>query len=312
VAERWLDGVTSDFLWGAVQAELGVLLAQAGDFREGIGLIRAGSDRFFALACEDALRSRPDPSPIADQEQVGPQPRGTHRDALLATACQSKYEAAAWGLRTRSAMRTDAVAELRAIQDTDGAPEGSEAWFDAGFELIAAEACPVTRASNVVRAEQLLRQLGEADLPAAARDRLEGHARQVLGHALHFGNNRFLHTRARNEFQAAVPLFEAGGDWSNVAQTLDALGRVCSQLGDHAAAEAAHARGMRLKQHLKDFLGLGASFNGLAGSRMRSGRAPAAVPFLDANLELIEHTPEKSLGLVLQNLGQKASACMAE
>ena len=148
----------------------------------------------------------------------------------------------------------------------------------------------IKHTANVLKTEQLLRLAGE-HLPADACGRLTAHAHQVLGAALRFGNNRFLHTRSRAEFEAAVSLYEAARDWPGVAQTLDALGRICSQLGDHAAAAAALRRSMGLKQHLKDLWGLGASFNGLADSLMRRGRPLEAVPLFDANLALLRLNP---------------------
>ena len=268
VAERWASGGTSERLRCQIQARLGGLVAQVGDVREGMELLRAASGRLFDLA------------------EAGPD-----QDALLAEAWWWKYEAVAWGLRTGAVRRPEAVVELQGIQDQQAGP-GGEAWFHAGLELLAAAAGPDKHTANVLKAEQLLRLAGE-HLPADACGRLTAHAHQVLGAALRFGNNRFLHTRSRAEFEAAVSLYEAARDWPGVAQTLDALGRICSQLGDHAAAAAALRRSMGLKQHLKDLWGLGASFNGLADSLMRRGRPLEAVPLFDANLALLRLNPAR-------------------
>jgi len=268
-----------------VRARLGGLAALVGDVREGMELLRDASNRLFDLAAD-----APD------------------CDALLAEAWWWKYEAVAWGLRTGAVRRPEAVVELKGIQDQQAGP-GGEAWFHAGLELLAAAAGPDKHTANVLKTEQLLR-LAREHLPADACGRLTAHAHQVLGAALRFGNNRFLHTRSREEFEAALPLHEAARDWPGAAQTLDALGRICSQLGDHAAADAALRRSMELKQHLKDLWGLGASFNGLADSLMRRGRPLEAVPLFDANLALLRLNPGASRNLILRNLGQKAEAYM--
>jgi hypothetical protein len=285
VAERWMDGGTCKRLRCGVLGELGSLVAQAGDVRDGTQLIRNGSECLFAFA---------DQAP--------------ERDEVLRAAWQLKYQAAEWGLRSHATRRA-AVAELKAIHDTREAPDGSEAWFNAGFELIAGEARPSSQAADVLKAQQLLRQLDRTK-PAAA-DRLRAHGHRVLGYTLAFGNNSFLHTRSRDEFQAAADLFRAGRDWSNLAQTLDALGRIRAQLGEHAGADEALRESTELKQHFKDVWGLGASLNARAESLLRRGRGLDAVPFYDANLALIRQIPDTPRRVVLQNLGQKATAYLA-
>ena len=285
VAERWSSGGASERLRCQVRARLGGLAAQVGDVREGTELLRDASRRLFDLA--DAA---------------------SDREALMAEAWWWKYEAVAWGLRTGAVRRPEAVVELKGIQDQQTGPD-SEAWFHAGLELVAADAGPDKHTANVLKTEQLLRLAGER-LPADACGRLTAHAHQVLGAALRFGNNRFLHTRSRDEFKAAVLLYEAARDWPGAAQTLDALGRICSQLGEHADADAALRRSMGLKQHLKDLWGLGASFNGLGDSLIRRGRPLEAVPLIDANLMLLRLNPGASRNLILRNLGHKAEAYM--
>jgi hypothetical protein len=285
VVQRWLDSGTAERLRCRVLADLGSLVAQTGDITEGSGLLRKASEGLFELAAQD---------PEAARE-----------------AWQLRYEAVAWGLRTRTARRAQAVAELKAILAKGGAPEGSEAWFHAGLERIAAEAGPDAQAAGVADAEQLLRRLDTAGLPPETRNRIRAHAHQALGQILTFGNNASLHTRARKEWQQAAALSEAGRSWPDLAQALDALGRICSQLGDHAAADDALQKSIGLKERLKDLWGLGASLNGRASSLMRRGMALAAVPLYDANIGLLQQTPGASRGLILQNLGQKAVAYLA-
>jgi hypothetical protein len=279
VARTWLDGTAPVPLRSRVEEELGGLLALVGDIGEGMGRIRAGSELLF---------------------QSG---------GSLPAAWLLRYEAAQWGLRTRATPRADAVAELRKIRAE--APEGSEAWFHAGFELIFASATPGSQAADLADAEKLKRRLNDAGLSAAARDNLMAHAHEVLGHALHFGNNRVLHSQAREEDEEAVTLYRAAHDWPNLAQTLDALGRVRAQLGDHAAADEAFYESITLKQQVKDLWGVGASLNGRATSLMRRGRPLDALPLYEANLALLRQTPGASADLILQNLGQKVTAYLA-
>ena len=66
---------------------------------------------------------------------------------------------------------------------------------------------------------------------------LRAHAHEVLGHALHFGNNRSLHAQALGEYQAAVALYREAGRWPNLAMCLDALGRALPE----APARLVHA-----------------------------------------------------------------------
>ncbi len=279
VARGWLDDAAPPPLRSRVEEDLGGLLALVGDIAEGIGLLGAAGRRLF---------------------QAGGAP---------AAAWLLKYEAAQWGLRTRTTSRAEAVAELRKIRAE--APEASAAGFHAGFELIFASASPGSQAADLAEAEQLVRRLDEAGVVPPARDELMAHAHQVLGQALHFGNNRVLHTQARDEDEAAVALYRAARDWPNLAQTLDALGRVRAQLGEHAAADEAFAESIALKQQVKDLWGVGASFNGLAGSLVRRGRPLDALPLFEANLALLEQTPGAAPELKLQNLGQKVMAYLA-
>ena len=111
-----------------VEEELGGLLALVGDIGEGIKLIGSASDKLF----------QPGGSPPA--------------------AWQLRYEAAQWGLRTRTTPRPEAVAELKKIRIE--APEASAAWFHAGFELIFASATPGSQAADLADAEQLVRRPG--------------------------------------------------------------------------------------------------------------------------------------------------------
>ncbi len=195
VAERWSSGGTSELLRCQVRAQLGGLVAQVGDVREGMELLRDASRRLFDLA--DAA---------------------SDRDALLAEAWWWKYEACGVGPANRRscAAAGGRVVELKGIQDQQAGPN-SEAWFHAGLELLAAAAGPDKHTANVLKTEQLLRLAG-GRLPADACGRLTAHAHQVLGAALRFGNNRFLHTRSREEFEAAVSLYEAAREWPGVAQ----------------------------------------------------------------------------------------------
>jgi hypothetical protein len=279
VARAWLGGAAPAPLRARVLADLGRLLALVGDARGGTTLIRDAS-RLVSEA-----------------------------GGAAAAAWLLRYEAAECGLRTRTISRADSVAELKAIQA--GAPEASAAWFHAGFELIFATAAPGSQAGDLDRAGELTKRLEEAGLPAADQDELRAHAHEVLGHALHFGNKRTLHAQARDEYQKAVDLYRGAGDWPNLAQGLDALGRVLTQLGDHEGAGRAFDESIELKQKVKDLWGLGASFNGLGSSRVRRGKPLEAIPLYDANLALLGKTPGASRELVLQNLGQKVTAYLA-
>jgi hypothetical protein len=279
VARSWLDDAAPPALRSRVEAELGGLLVLVGDITEGIELIGSASRRLF---------------------QAG---------AALPTAWLLRCGAAQWGLRTRTTPRAEAVAELKKIHAE--APEASEAWFHAGFELIFASASPGSQAADLAEADRLTRRLNEAVPPGPARDDLLAHAHEVLGRALHFGNNRLLHTQARDEDQQAVALYRAARDWPSLARGLDALGRIQAQLGEHAAADKAFEESIALKQQVKDLWGMGASFNGLATSLMRRGRPLDALPFFQANLALLGQTPGAATDLIIQNFGQQVTAYLS-
>ena len=177
--------------------------------------------------------------------------------------------------------------------------------------MIFASASPGSQAADLADTEPLVRRRNEAGLVSSARDALMAHAHEVLGHALHFGNNRMLHSQGRDEYEAAVVLYRTARDWPNLAQSLDALGRVRSQLGDHTGADDAFAERIALQQQVKDLWGVGASLNGRASSLLRRGRPLDALPVYEANLALLGQTRGASPELILQNLGQKVTACLA-
>jgi hypothetical protein len=285
VAEQWLDQVSCERLRCQVSADLGVLIEQAGDRGQGIRLIRTASGRLFKFAGQQ------------------------HDDEARLAALQMRYDAVKWAWRNRVAPDLDAVpAELTGI--VQEAPEGSAVRLHATLELLAVEAAREKLAANIVTADQTADRLATLALPTLVRKRLQAHVHQARGRNFALGSNHFLHTRARDEYKAAADLFEAAGDWSELAQTLDALGRVASMLGDHDDAGRAFQRSIALKQHFKDLWGLGASLNGQAVSLHRRGQATAAVAYYEANLTLLEHMPDTPKDVVLQNLGHIAGAWM--
>jgi hypothetical protein len=257
-----------------------MLAALTGKSREGARLIEDASDGLFQL-----------PS-LSDEQR--------------SQAWLWKYRAAEWQQRTRVA-RQKGIAALHQISD-GGAHEGTEAWFRAKLQLVAANAQPGTQAAAVLETDEIVRQLETAALPAPVGERVTAHARQALGIALSYGRSRSLHSRAREEFAAAIRQLRAGRDLYELAVTLDLEGRILSQLGEHDAADASFRESMELKQHLKDLGGLESSLYGLAESLVRRSRPLEAVPFHDANLTVILGQP--LLIIFLQNLGQKASACL--
>ena len=118
-AHGWLNEAAPPSLHSQIEENLGGLLALVGDIGDGIGLIGAASRRLFQFA------------------------GATQDRAALPTAWLLRYEAAPVGSRTRATPRAEVIAELKKIRAE--APEASEAWFHAGFELIFASASPPLR-----------------------------------------------------------------------------------------------------------------------------------------------------------------------
>jgi hypothetical protein len=290
VADHWLAKATCQHLRCRVRADLGEALIRVGSARQGCDLLRGASDDLFQVVGQD-----------------------TDSDAVATQAWQYRYQAVEGRLRAFATKveREQAVIDLRSITERRAAIPRSEPWFHAGMELIAAEASPDRAPATVVKIEQLLQQTQQASLSAEARHRIDAHAHQSMGMALSYGSNRFLHTRARDELDEAARLFKEASDWYHLAQALDQLARIRMQLGEHEHVDAIIKESWNLKQALKDMLGLGACLNSRAESLLRRGLPREACPLYDANIILIEQIPDVRPKLIVQNLGQKATALMA-
>ncbi len=279
VAASWLGPSDDAQLQSRLDGELGALLAQTGAVPEGTRLLRATADRLFGL--EDT-----------------------------SAAWLYRYRWAEWLLRSKTD-RQQGISELRTLHGEHGAPEASEAWFHAGFELVAADARPGAHPAAMQKAKTLLDRLDAATLPESNRKNIAAHAHHALGHALSFGRNRQLHDKAMEHYAQASAMYRELRDWPNLAQVLDGQGRNLSQLGMHPQATIAFEASLEQKASLKDLWGFGASLNGLAQSLVRRGRSLEAVPLYDANLSVMRSLDAAPTTLKLQNLGLKVNAYLA-
>lgn len=286
VAVYWLGEADASPVGSQVRGELGDLLAQTGDARQGTELLEQAAED---LTLDHAVSGSP---------------------ASARLARWFSYLAAKWQLRLLRA--AEAPARLERLRDVPGPPDA--AWFHATLELVVAERATLD-ANALIRTrhhvEGLLDQVTRSGLSAPEKARLRAHAAHALGKVLIDGPNRYVQGQGRDHYERAVTLYRQARDPSSEAQALDGLARVLSRLGEHERADRVFAESVQLKQELKDLWGLGATFNGLADSLVRRGRPVDALPLYEANIRLMQSFGSQLSHLIKQNRGQQLMALLA-
>lgn len=246
-------GDTGGVVPGKVICELGDLYCQAGRLTDGLALIERGG------------------------RLLGP--------ADPAHARAYKLRELVWLARFRP---DEGVREcLRNLSQSGADPVAIEA----GLALLGLEHCPPDDTDALVRGslaiDGLLHKADKIDLAPAIRTRLRALADHLVAETFAGSPLRHVRGRARSRLEQAVHRYREAGDPAGAARALDALGCVCSTLGDHTAARTSFEVSISLEQQLRSFWGLGSALSGLANLFVRTGSPLVALPLYEADVLLL-------------------------
>lgn len=113
--------------------------------------------------------------------------------------------------------------------------------------------------------------------------------------------------RARSLAERSLILSRRLGDTRGMANALNSLGQVATDLGDHQRARALHEESLALRREVGDVRGISISLNNLGDLAMTAGDYERAERLLEESVKLARKVGDvASMGVSLSNLGELA------